>query len=171
MQTNTPQHTIKIGTIVDANIPDPAGYIRTILPHGFECFSLSFGQKPAGRDLSRLAGEVMDTLEGSGAVISSIGVYGNPLETEPTDLEVRSTWEALIDNAHLFGTDIVGGFTGRLRGRPIDESVPRFREVFGPLAERALGKGVRIAFENCAMDGNWRTGDWNIAHGPDAWRL
>ena len=21
------------------------------------------------------------------------------------------------------------------------------------------------------MDGNWQTGDWNIAHNPDAWEL
>src|SRR5690349_16328416 len=105
MNTRTPLQRIKIGTIVDANGRDPVGYIRQILPHGFECFSLSFGQKPAQRDLSRLAGEVMGALEGSGAVISSIGVYGNPLETGETDLAVRRTWEELIDNAHLFGTD------------------------------------------------------------------
>ncbi len=30
---------------------------------------------------------------------------------------------------------------------------------------------MKIAFENCAMDGNWQTGDWNIAHNPDAWEL
>jgi sugar phosphate isomerase/epimerase len=172
-------HSIKIGTIVNANLPDPAGYIRQILPRGFECFSLSFGPKDEGRrsargDLPRLADEIMQAMEGSDAVISSVGVYGNPLETEPLDLETLRTWEDLIDNAHLFGTNIVGGFTGRLRGRSIDDSVPRFREVFGSLADRALGRpgrGVRIAFENCAMDGNWRTGDWNIAHGPDAWHL
>src|SRR6476620_3278406 len=180
METDTPfpkgnpMHSIKIGTIVNANLPDPAGYIRQLLPYGFECFSLSFWQKSGRDDISRLADEVMQALEGSDAVISSVGVYGNPLETEPIDLETLRTWEGLIDNAHLFGTDIVAGFTGRLRGRSIDESVPRFREVFGPLADRALGRpgsGVRIAFENCAMDGNWRTGDWNIAHGPDAWQL
>ena len=175
MQTNTPLRTIRIGTIVDATIPDPAGYIRRILPYDFESFSLSFGMgplNPAARgDLSRLADEVMRALEGSGAVISSVGVYGNPIETDDAALEVQHTWEALIDSAHLFGTDIVGGFTGRLRGRPIDDSLPRFRDVFGPLADRALGKGVRIALENCAMDGNWRSGDWNIAHGPDAWQL
>ena len=32
-------------------------------------------------------------------------------------------------------------------------------------------RACRIAFENCAMDGNWATGDWNIAHNPDAWEL
>ncbi|TIQ61455.1 MAG: sugar phosphate isomerase/epimerase, partial [Mesorhizobium sp.] len=51
------------------------------------------------------------------------------------------------------------------------DSLPRFREVWGPLARRAADKGVRIAFENCAMDGNWASGDWNIAHNPDAWEL
>jgi len=35
----------------------------------------------------------------------------------------------------------------------------------------AEDRGVRIAFENCSMDGNWRTGDWNIAQTPDAWNL
>jgi sugar phosphate isomerase/epimerase len=39
-------------------------------------------------------------------------------------------------------------------------------------AGEARGRqGVRIAFENCAMDGNWQTGDWNIAHNPTAWEL
>src|SRR5438105_2460470 len=122
---NTPLHSIKIGTIVNANGPDPSGYIGEILPHGFECFSLSFGPKALCGDLSRLADEVLQTLDGSGVVVSSVGVYGNPLETEELDLETLRTWENLIDNAHLFGTDIVAGFTGRLRGRPLDESVPR----------------------------------------------
>ena len=43
--------------------------------------------------------------------------------------------------------------------------------MLGELARRAADKGVRIAFENCAMDGNWASGDWNIAHNPDAWEL
>jgi sugar phosphate isomerase/epimerase len=77
----------------------------------------------------------------------------------------------VIDNAHLFGTNIVTGFTGRIRGKPIEESLPRFREVWGRLAKRAADKGVRIAFENCAMNGNWAAGDWNIAHNPDAWEI
>jgi sugar phosphate isomerase/epimerase len=77
----------------------------------------------------------------------------------------------LIDNAHLFGTDVVSGFTGRVRGKPIPESISRFNEVFTPLASRAADKGVRLAFENCSMGGNWQTGDYNIAHNPAAWEL
>jgi sugar phosphate isomerase/epimerase len=43
--------------------------------------------------------------------------------------------------------------------------------VWGELSRRAADRGIRIAFENCAMDGNWAGGDWNIAHNPDAWEL
>jgi len=65
----------------------------------------------------------------------------------------------------------VTGFTGRIVDRPIEESLPAFRDVFGGLAKRAAGKGVRIAFENCPMGGTWQRGDWNIAINPDAWKL
>ncbi len=75
----------------------------------------------------------------------------------------------LIDNAHLFGTNVVTGFAGRLRGKTIDESLPCFKEVFSELAKRAEDKGVRLAFENCPMGGTWRYGDWNIAINPSAW--
>ena len=65
----------------------------------------------------------------------------------------------------------MAGFTGRVRGQPLEASLPAFKKVWGELSRRADDKGVRIAFENCAMDGNWATGDWNIAHNPDAWEL
>jgi sugar phosphate isomerase/epimerase len=122
-------------------------------------------------DVVELADKVNATLEGTGAVISSVAMFGNPLEDGEKDLETLKGWEVLIDNAHLFGCDIVAGFTGRLRDKPIHESADRFKEIWGPLAKRAEGKGVRIAFENCDMGGTWQTGDWNIAHNPTAWEL
>lgn len=164
------EHDIRIGTLVGAGMKAPA-YIRQILPHGFESFGLTFWQTTQGVEWERLAEEVRKALAGSGAVISSIGVFGNPLETEPKDLETLRGLEDAIDHASLFGCDIVAGFTGRLRGRPIDESLPRFKEVWTPLVERAGAKGVRIAFENCDMGGSWQTGDWNIAHNPVAWEM
>ena len=63
------------------------------------------------------------------------------------------------------------GFTGRIIGKPIPESMKAFRKVFGELTKRAADKGVRIAFENCDMGGTWNSGDWNIAHYPAAWEL
>lgn len=106
-----------------------------------------------------------------GAVISALEVFGNPLETEEADVETLRSWERIIAAAPLFGASVVGGFTGRLRGKSIDQSIDRFREVWSPLAERAEKNGVKIAFENCDMGGTWQTGDWNIAHNPTAWEL
>jgi sugar phosphate isomerase/epimerase len=161
---------IRIGTLVQGGEKTP-DYIRQILPYGFESFSITFWQTIGATDLKRLAKEVRKVLEGSGAVISTVSVFGNPLETQPLDLETVKSWEKLIDSAHLFGTDLVTGFAGRLRGKPLPDSIPRFKEVFGPLAQRAKDKGVRIAFENCEMGGSWESGDWNIAHTPDAWKM
>lgn len=162
---------IRIGTLVGGKHGDTADKIRKLLPHGFESFSITFWQTLGDTDLSRLAGEVRQTLAGSPAVISSLGVFGNPLETGETDLKTLHAWEQAIDHAKDFGCDIVAGFAGRVRGKKLPESIPRFKEVFGRLSDRAAAKGVRLAFENCAMGGDWNSGDWNIAHGPDAWEL
>jgi sugar phosphate isomerase/epimerase len=168
--TMHPLHNIRIGTLVDG-LKNPAKAITGLLPHGFESFSITFWQTLGGQDLGRMADEVRGALNGSTAVISSLAVFGNPLGDTETDAQTRIAWEQAIDHAADFGCAIVAGFTGRVRGASIPDSIPRFRAVFGPLAERAASRGVRLAFENCAMGGDWKTGDWNIAHGPDAWAL
>lgn len=162
---------IRIGTMIRGNGPDPAGYLRQVLPHGFESIEPFFWQTTGNKDIARLAGELREAIDGHDVSISTLGMFGNPLEDTEIDRETLRGWETLIDNAHLFGATCVAGFTGRIRGRPIEASLPRFREVFGRLARRAADKGIRIAFENCAMDGNWQSGDWNIAHNPDAWEM
>ena len=160
---------IRIGTLVSGNGPDPAAYIQQILPHGFESFQIMFWQTLGDKDLKALSNGVLEALEGSDAVISSLGIFGNPLEGTEIDRQTLEGWERCIDHAHLFGAKIVAGFTGRLRGQSIDKSLPRFKEVFGELAKRAEDRGVRLAFENCDMGGTWESGDWNIAHNPTAW--
>jgi sugar phosphate isomerase/epimerase len=161
---------IRIGTLVNSGAKSPA-YIEQIGHHGFESYSVTFWQEIGDTDLEKLAAELKPVLAERGAVISSLGMFGNPLEDDELDIKTREGWGRLIDAAHLFDTDIVSGFTGRVRGKPIHESVGRFKEVFTPLADRAGEKGVRLAFENCDMGGTWQTGDWNIAHNPTAWEL
>lgn len=157
---------IRIGTIVPADRAE--SYIRQILPYGFESFELAFGHTIASEiDLPRLADQLLEMLSGEPAppVISALGVYGNPL----TNQQTAADWGRLIDAAELFGCNIVAGFAGRLTNRPIPESLPRFQEVFTPLARQAEDRGVKLALENCNMDGDWNYGDWNIAHAPSAW--
>ncbi len=163
------KEAIRIGTLVQAtNAP---AYIKQIMHHGFECFSLTFWQTLGATDIKKLARDVNECLAGTGIIISTVSIFGNPLENTPIDKETVKGWRTLIDNVHLFGADIVTGFAGRLRGQPIDKSMKKYKSVFGPLAKRAADKGVRIAFENCDMGGTWNTGDWNIAHHPIAWEM
>ncbi len=170
MKPDLTKESIRIGTLAGKK-EKTVDYIRQILPHGFESFQINFWQTLGVVSLPQLATEVKAVLGDSGAIISALGIYGNPLEGTPADAETIRSWEACIDHAHLFGTDLVCGFAGRLRNKPIPESIPRFKAVFGELAKRAADKGVRLAFENCWMGGTWETGDWNIAVSPDAWNL
>ncbi len=162
---------LRIGTMVRAHEADPAAYVRAILPHGFESIEPFFWQTLGGHDLPTLARQMKDAIGDRDVTMTTLGVFGNPLEGGEKDRETLAAWEAAIDNAHLFGADVVAGFTGRVRGKKLEDSLPRLTEVFGPLARRAADRGVKIAFENCPMEGSWESGDWNIAHNPAAWEL
>ncbi len=164
------QQKIRIGTLVSGN-GNPAEYIKKILPHGFESFSITFWQTLGGADLKNMAEDVRKALDGSDAIISSLAIFGNPLESDENARIAREGWSQLIEAAELFGCDIVAGFAGRVVNQPIPSSMPRYKEVFGPLAKQAADKGVRIAFENCDMDGRWESGDWNIAQTPVCWEM
>lgn len=160
---------IRIGTLVGGG--DAVRVIPQIASHGFESFSLTFWQTTGTTNLAETAKQVRELADIHGFKISSLGIFGNPLTGAGDNADTLASWERLIDHAHLFGTNIVAGFTGRLTGQSIDASIPKYAEVFGELGRRAADKGVRIAFENCDMGGTWESGDWNIAHNPTAWEM
>jgi len=162
-------HDIKIGTLVSAG--NVKKVMPKLIPHGFETCSITFWETTGGNDLEVLANDVKDILKDTSCTVSSISVFSNPLTETEKGAEAIKSWERLIDIAHLFGTDLVTGFTGRAVDRPVEESIPRFKEIFTYLAKRAEDKGVRLAFENCNMGGNWHSGDWNIAFTPKAWEM
>lgn len=163
------EQAIKIGTLVNGNTADKI--IPQIAGHGFETFNLTFWQTTAQVDLKELAARMKALADEHQFSISAISVFGNPLTGAGDNADTLASWERLIDHAHLFGTNVVSGFTGRITDRPIDESISKFQQVFGELAKRAADKDVRLAFENCDMGGTWERGDWNIAHNPTAWEM
>jgi len=169
----TDHQDIRLGTLAGKDERTPE-YIAAILPHGFESFQVNFWQKlPEGVTLKKLAGQVNDVLDrhadetGHRATISSLGMFGNPLE----DKTQARQWRQCIDACAAFGCDIVAGFAGALEDRPVSESMKTYKKVFAPLARRAADKGVRLAFENCDMGGQWDTPRFNIAHAPTAWEM
>ncbi len=163
--SRTNHQDIRIGTM--AELKHGANYLRQILPYGFESFQLTNWQNlPKDMNIAETAKEVREVL-GEEAKISCLGMYGNPLTNESTAADFATA----IRSAKLFGADMVCGFAGALEDRPVDESIPRFKKVFGELAKIAEGEGVKIGFENCDMGGSWQRPAWNIAHSPRAWEL
>lgn len=160
----TNHQDIRIGTLAEMNSAET--YLPQILDHGFECFELTNWQYLGDQDLIAKAESVKNIL-GDQAIVSSVGLYGNPLEDDQTAKDL----ETLIRNAKSFGCSVVCGFAGALEDRPVHESMSRFGEVFGHLARVAEDEGVKIAFENCDMGGTWDRPKWNIAHSPKAWEM
>jgi sugar phosphate isomerase/epimerase len=159
-------HDIRLGTVVPLNKGNTASFVRQVLPHGFESFQMFIWEKIGELDLDRIAGEVRDAI-GDRATISSIGMFGNPLQSE----QAAKDWGRCIDACERFGCHIVAGFAGAINGRPFAESIPVFKRVWSELARRAEDKGVRLAWENCDMGGEWNRANWNIAHASTAWEI
>jgi len=163
---------IRIGTLAGKGDQTPA-YIAQIVGHGFESFQINFWRELPGMPLKELAEKVNGVLDdhaartGQRPVISSLGMFGNPLAV-PAE---AGYWEQCIDACAAFNCDIVAGFAGALEDGPVDKSMARFKQVFKPLAKRAADLGVRLAFENCDMGGTWEQPRFNIAHSPRAWEM
>lgn len=155
---------IRIGTLVP--LKESVSYIPQIHGHGFESYQLNSWAELPFTNFDEHAAQVRDII-GDQAVISSLGMFGNPLTNDTT----REAFATLLRNARKYGAELVCGFTGALEDRPVDENMDRFREVWGELTRIAEGEGVRIAFENCDMGGTWMHPKWNIAHAPRAWRM
>ncbi len=170
MSSSTLDRMIRIGTLAGKGA-NTAEYVRQILPLGFESLQINFWQELGPVSLPKLAKELKPLLQKHDAVVSSLGVFGNPLGDQEMDAKTRLAWKLAIDHAADFGTDLVCGFTGRVRGKSVPDSIAQYKKVFSPLSKRATDKGVRLAFENCPMGGDWKTGDWNIAFNPAAWEL
>lgn len=156
---------IRIGTLVGWG--DKAiATMKQILPHGFESFQLNAWKTIGDVNLDTFAKQALETI-GDKAVISSIGVFGNPLQEE----ETARQFGVLIENAHKFNCKTVVGFAGAVEDKNVAENMGQFKKVWAPLAKLAEDKGVRIAWENCDMGGRWDAPKWNIAHSPTAWEM
>lgn len=164
---------ILIGTMSRGNADTPR-YIDYLGKLGFESTEITFGHDCSifdTIDFDQFAADCLAAAKRNNMIISSVGIYGNPLESDDAAASTRKGWSMLLDNVHKFETDLICGFTGRLIDKPVPDSIPQYKAIFSEYAAHAKEKGVRIAFENCNMGGNWWAGNWNIAFNPAAWEL
>src|ERR1700722_13705695 len=129
-----------LAMVLRANAPDPAKYVRQIVELGFESIEPFFWQT-MNKDLPLLGEQLREAIGDADVTIDTLGMFGNPLEDGDLDRQTLAGWKALIDNAHHFGAQTIAGFTGRVRGQPIEASLPQFQKVWGELARRAADKG------------------------------
>ena len=74
---------------------------------------------------------------------------------QPDDAErndsIAYTYQ-LIDLSAKLGVNLVSMFGGRELEKSVEDNIPRFREVFTPLAAYAAEKGAKIAFEAVGIE-------------------
>jgi sugar phosphate isomerase/epimerase len=162
-------HKPMIGTLVKGD-EQPEVAIRQLVAQGFESFSIMYWARATG-DLAATASAVCKAAEETGATVSSVSVYGNPLSGDAAGAATQASITALIDHAPGFGCSLVSCFAGRVPGTAVPASIEAWKALFGPLVDRAEARGVRLAFENCRMGDTWKSGKWNIAINPDAWHM
>ena len=124
-----PAKEIRIGTMIRASEGKAVENIAAIADMGFESFEPFFWQTTNGQNLSELGKRCRDAISDRDITISTLGMFGNPLEEQPMDLQTLQGWKDCIDNAHHFGASCVAGFTGRIRGKPLTDSLGRYRQV------------------------------------------
>lgn len=155
---------IKIGTCVRGE--NLIAELPSIIQAGFESVEIYFDKGLQNVDLTELSVRAKEVAENK-IVLSSIGIYVNPLQYE----EQRKEVEKCIDCAKLFGADVVSTFAGAIEGVPVFESIDKFKEVFGELTKRAEENGIKIGLENAHSNGFWYRATNNIGFCPSAWEM
>lgn len=154
---------IRIGTCLPGPLAEQWG--PHMLSAGFETLSVNFHMEYHGVNIEEQGPRMKALAEERGAEITTLGYYCNAIQFE----EHQHNLERAIDAAHLYGAKTVSTFAGAYEGRPMDESFKKFGEVFRELAKRAEDRGVKLAIENCPMEGTWQRATCNIAINPRAW--
>lgn len=136
-------------------------------------------------DLAAIArngpGDLPDLLATHHVGISALAPMVNLLTADLAKRETRiAEFRLAMDAAVALGVDTIVTFTGsaygmHFHGLPgvgpghatnhVADNLRIFTEVYGPLADEAEQKGLRIAFETAGRGG----GEGNIAHSPALW--
>jgi sugar phosphate isomerase/epimerase len=117
--------------------------------------------------------KIQDLVAIQQVAISGLGYYPNPLSADASESEVAVTHlRRVIDAAAALGVGVVNTFVGRDPATSVEDSWPRFLEVWRPLVAHAESRNVKIGIENCPMlftRDEWPGGK-NLATSPAIWR-
>jgi sugar phosphate isomerase/epimerase len=117
--------------------------------------------------------ETLALLDRHGQRLSAIAFYDNNLHPDPAVRERINTHVALcVDAAVSLGVGVVTTFVGRDPALSVMENLKLSKEVFPRLSEYAGERGVKLAIENCPMEG-WHVDGYpgNLAYSPELWEF
>lgn len=159
--------SIEIGAVLNAQEITKES-ITILKKEGFKTVNIFFWESLDGIDLSNLA-KIMDESQMN---VSCLSIFGNPLREDLKGNDIRIAWKTLIENASLFSNPYISGFAGRKVGSSVSDSLLSWERFFSQILDDCYKKNVKgILFENCRMGDTWKTGKWNIAINPDAWKI
>lgn len=141
--------------------------LRNAVAIGFDTVELYFNDQLGDIDWKETSRQMAEIIGDCGVTISGIGLYCNPLMSKKAQDELR----ACMENAHLLGTDFIGTFAGAISDSSVEDSLPKFKEVFSELVKIAEYHNVRIGIENAHMYGHWYRTTCNIGFCPRAWEM
>jgi sugar phosphate isomerase/epimerase len=163
-----------IGTVITALFNwDMEKTINYVADTGFNAIVLN-AHRNSPWDLHKLdVAKLSDQLAARNCGIASVADMSLNL-LQPDDAEridsIAYTYQ-LIDLSAKLGVNLVSMFGGRELEKSVEDNIPRFREVFTPLADYASEKGVKIAFENCPLFEEFPYRGRNIAYTPAVWDM
>lgn len=130
---------------------------------------------PAHLQVAAMTGQqadaVLGMLQQKSLEISCVAYYDNNLHPDPSvRADVHGHLAACVDAAALLGCTVVGTFVGRDPTRTVSENLRLAEQIFPALIDYAGERGVRLAVENCVMEG-WHPDGYpgNLAYSPELW--
>jgi sugar phosphate isomerase/epimerase len=149
---------------------------------GFDALELAAWPPASGRDHTaahldvrdfgeRQAATARETLAEHAITTSALGFYENNLHPdEEHRARIHEHLRACVDAAALLDIPCVGTFIGLDTTRSVGENLKLGAQALRPLVEYAAERGVRLAIENCPMEG-WHPDGYpaNLAYSPQLW--
>lgn len=121
--------------------------------------------------LDRQLPEIRKTLKENGVKISAIGYYENTLDQDPERRkQVIGHLFQCVDAAQKLDCPLVSTFIGRNISMDVRENFKDLKMTFSPILHYAKEKGIKIAFENCVMEG-WQIQGvpGTLCYQPELW--
>jgi sugar phosphate isomerase/epimerase len=161
---------LKIGTVIKGSA-ETTTYIERFQPLGIESVQIFFWNSiPEQCDREWISG-IADYCKREGLLISALSLFIDPFSPNEETGRAEELWRRVVELATEAEVPLVSGFTGRVTGKPVDASFEPVKAFFTPVLDTCINNEIVLAFENCPMEGDRESGDWNIAFAPELWNV